>query len=226
MTIATTVIISKAQKNSELIKKLQQKARMFFYDSMIYEINDALTSILAIYDKGGGNREAIPKIKQYISRINESLNSNKIYQNNLANGKFDINFVIKNLISVIKEYNKEAKLIYSSADIKAAAHGNQSKFEELFLIALVDILQNTNTFGSGITIELKQRNHDAIVTILNDNHEFSEEAIDQINKIKKEDNFKGDIQIIPGEERKIEVIIKIPLQFQAVKISRRFNLFL
>lgn len=222
MAVSTIITMHRAQKNSELIKKLQQKARMFFYDSIMYEINDSLTSILAICDKES-RVEDIAKIKQYINRINESLGNNKKYQNDLNEKKFDINFIIKNLIYVLKENNKEAKIIYSPIEIKATAQGDQSKFEELFLCVLVDMLQDKNTVDNEIAVGLKQKNQDALVTIVNNKHVFSKEAIDQIYKIKEEINPKGNTQIISTGEG-VEVIIRIPLEFQSFKLIRRLKM--
>ena len=131
MVIPTFLTTAMVNKNDELVKKLQKEARMLFYDRMMYDINDSLTSILAVCDDEGGS-VAVPKIKDCINRINLSLNNTKKYQSDFGSDtKFDIHLVIKNLIRLIKGVNREVKVTYSLADIKAPTAGNRDKFEEL-----------------------------------------------------------------------------------------------
>ena len=218
MVIPTFLTTAMVNKNDELVKKLQKEARMLFYDRMMYDINDSLTSILAVCDDEGG-RVAVPKIKDCINRINLSLNNTKKYQSDFGSDtKFDIHLVIKNLIRLIKGVNREVKVTYSLADIKAPTAGNRDKFEELLLNIFVDILEK-NSSNPEITIELKQKNQDAMVTILSDSHVFSKEAIKEIVRIKEDRDFKGIIQTKP-QGNGVEVIIKIPLQFNVVKIEK------
>ena len=205
-------------KHKELVQELQRETRALFYDRMMYEINDALTSILAVCDVEG--KEAIPKIKQYIHRINQSLNNTKNFQSNLREDKrFNISVVLQNLIHVIKERYKDAKMACLISDIKAPVQGDQSKFEELMLFILINIFTNPNILDSEVLIELRQKDQDAMITILKDSHVFSPEAREHVDKIREEADFRGNVQITPHGNG-IEVIVKIPLQFSSVNISR------
>jgi len=204
-------------KDDELVKKLQKEARMLFYDRMMYDINDSLTSILAVCDDD--KKGAIPKIKDCINRINTSLGDTRQYQSDFGSDvKFDIQLVIKNLIRVIKGYNREVAVKYLLPEIKAPATGDRAVFEELLLNIFIDILKKDSS-KEEISIELKQKDKDAMVIISNNYCTLSEEVIREINNIKVDKNFIGNIQIRP-QGGGIEVIIKIPLQFKVVKIDK------
>jgi len=206
-----------SEKNEELVKQLQQEARMLFFDKMMYDINDALTSILAACDVEG--KEAVPKIKQYIHRINQSLNNTKNFQSNIiGDKKFNISIVVQNLIHVLKDRFKDAKYACIISDIKAPVQGDQYKFEKLLLYIFVSLSLDSGATESETLIELRQKDQDAMITILKGSFTFSEHVLTQINKIQSEAEFKGTVQITPHGNG-VEIIIKIPLQFHVVKIN-------
>jgi hypothetical protein len=205
-----------AEEHKELVDKLQVDARTLFYNKMMYEVNDSLTSILAICDIEA--QKSIPKIKEYINRINESLNNTKNYQSSTcAINTFDITLVLKNLVRVIKENYKELDVIHFISDIKAPAKGDQSQFEQLFLNLFV--LLFLNDADSEIMIELKQRDQDAMITIVKNPCSFAEESLEEIDKMNQEESFKGSIRAMPSGGG-VEAIIKVPLQFKIVKIEK------
>ena len=58
---------------------------------------------------------------------------------------------------------------------------------------------NKNTEpGSEIIIELRQNSQDAMITILKESHTFSDQALKRISKVKREGDFKGDVNKIVG----------------------------
>ena len=201
-------------RHNELVEQLQAEAQTLFYDRMMYDINDSLTSILAVCEIEP--KEAIPKIKQYIHRINQSLHTTKNYQNSgNSEKKFNITLVTTNLIRVIKENFKDARLTSLISDIKAPVQGDQSKFEQLLLHVFVNMFAGENIGESEILIELRQKDENAMITMLKDNHVFSEEVLKQIDEFQEKDDFKGRVRITP-QGKGVEVIIKIPLQFKVV----------
>ena len=204
-------------KHSELVEYLQAEARTLFYDRMMYDINDSLTSILAICDMEA--KKSIPKIKHYIDRINHSLKNTKDYQNSFCVGEnFNISLVLDNLIRVINDKYKHIKTICLISDIKALVQGNQFKFEQLLLNIFVSMLFQGSDDDSEILIELRQKDQDAMITVFKEDFTFSKEVLERIDKIKQEEGFKGKAQIIP-RGKGVEVIIKVPLQFRVVSIS-------
>jgi hypothetical protein len=212
--------LSKTQntdKHSELVSKLQQEARTLFYDKMMYDINDALASILAVCDTDG--REGIPKVKQYIHRINQALNNTKSYQSVFKyNKQFNISSSLQNLLHVIKDKYKAAKLTCLISDIKAPVQCDQSRFEEFFLYMFINMLTGASVMDSEILIELRQKDQDAMITILKDFYVFGPEALEKINKISNRSDFNGDIQIT-NHGKGVEIIIKIPLLFRVISIG-------
>jgi hypothetical protein len=203
-------------KHNELVESLQVDARMLFYDRMMYDINDSLTSILALCDVEA--KGSIPKIKQYINRINESLKNTKSYNSSFTGEKrFNISLVLRNLLRVIKENYKEAKLSSVISEIKAPVPGDQSKFEQIVLYMFVEMALK-NASDSDMLIELRQKDKNAMLTILKDDFTFSKESLKIIDKLKGEDDFRGSIQINP-QGKGVEVIIKVPLQFKVVRLS-------
>ncbi len=217
MVISKLIRKQDLKRQGEIIEKLQQEARMLFYDRMMYEVNDSLTSILAVCDVEG--RESIPKVKQYIHRVNQSLLDAKNYQSHFSSDKkFNVSLVVKNLIHVIKENYKEGKFACLISDIKAPVQGDQSKFEILFLNIFVSMILEGRDSDSEILIELRQKDQNAMLTILKDSHVFSKKSLEKINELREKEGFKGMISITP-HGKGVEVIIKIPLQFSAISIS-------
>jgi len=199
------------------VARLQAEAKMLFFDRMMYEINDSLTSILAITDVEP--KDAIPKIKRYIHRINQSLSNTKHYQMvSSEEKKFNITNVLRNLVHVIGDNFKRSKVVTMISDLNAPVLGDQAKFEQLFFTIMVDILSRAEEKAE-ILLECKQKDEFAQMTILVDRFLFSEEATTQIGRITEEAaDFKGRIQIVPQGNGQ-EITLKIPLQFSAVNLT-------
>jgi hypothetical protein len=199
------------------VERLQGEARMLFFDRMMYEVNDSLTSILAITEVEP--KDAIPRIKHYIHNINRSLNNAKGYQLvSKGEKKFNVTQVLRNLVEVVENNYRGAKLETLIYDLKAPGVGDQTRFEQLFLTLVVDILSRPGT-DPEILIECRQKDEFAVVTLLKASFAFSEEAKDQVNRIVQEvADFKGRFQITQ-QEGGVEVAIRIPLQFSAVSLN-------
>ncbi len=204
------------QKMKEEVDRLQAEARLHFFDNTMYEVNDSLTSILAIAEMEP--KDSISKIKHYIHRINQSLHSAKNYQiASKSDERFNLAQVLRNMLYVIEERYKKAKLVPLISDIKAPVVGDQSRFEQIFFTIFIDILGRAES-TTEILIEARQKDQFAMVTILKDQFAFSEEALSQIDRLTAEaPDLKGRVQITP-QGNGVELIIKIPLQFQIVTL--------
>ena len=214
----TDFMVSKTWKHEDLVERLQVDARMLFYDRMMYDINDSLTSILALCDVEA--RGSIPQIKKYISNINKSLHNTKNYHTSFTGEKrFNVSLVIKNILRILEDNYKEAQLIPFVSEIKAPGIGDQSLFEKILLCIFIDMCHKKDPDSSDIMIELRQKDQDAVFTILKDRFAFSKECLKRIDKLKEKSDFKKGIQINP-HNKGVEVIIKIPLQFKTVTISK------
>lgn len=214
----TDFMVNKIGKHEDLVERLQVDARMFFYDRMMYDVNDSLTSILALCDVEA--KGSIPKIKKYIGNINKSMHNTKNYHTSFTGEKrFDVSLVIKNILRVLEDNYKEAQLIPFISEIKASGTGDQSLFEKILLRIFIDMCHEKGSDDSDIMLELKQKGQDAVLTILKDRFTFSKECLKRIDKLKEKTDFKGSIQINP-HNKGVEVIMRIPLQFKTVTISK------
>ncbi|MBN2096200.1 hypothetical protein JW752_02250 [Candidatus Peregrinibacteria bacterium] len=209
--------IHKTIRHDELIERLQIDARMLFYDHMMYDINDSLTSILALCDIEA--KKSVPRIKEYISRINDSLQNTKNYHTSFTGEKrFNITLVIKNIIRVLEENYKQVQLMPFVSEIKAPCSGDQSLFEQILLCLLVDICEREGN-ESAIMIELKQKEQNATLTLFKDDFTFSKECRARVDKFTAESDFKGRIRT-SSTKNGTEVVIQIPLQFKTVRIEK------
>jgi len=209
--------INKTIKHDELIERLQIDARMLFYDHMMYDINDSLTSILALCDIEA--KKSVPRIKEYISRINDSLQSTKNYHTSFTGEKrFNITLVIKNIIRVLEENYKQVQLKPLVSEIKAPCSGDQSLSEQILLCLLVDMCERDSS-ESAILLELKQKEQNATVTLFKDGFTFSKECQARVSKFTSEPDFKGQLKI-SSVKKGAEVVIQLPLQFKTVHIEK------
>jgi len=198
------------------VARLQSEARTRFFDRMMYEINDSLTSILAITEVEP--KDAIPRIKKYINRINQSLHNTKSYQiNSTGEGGFSMNHVLKNLIQVLVDNYPQTKVASDLSEIKAPVQGNQSSFERLFLSFCVDGL-NTADGNADLLVDVHQKGQDAVVTLIKDHFILSDEAREVVQKIIEADaDLKGRV-VIQALDHSAEVSIRLPLKFSKVQI--------
>lgn len=204
-----------SDEQNKLIDMLQAEARTLFYDKMMYEINDSLTSILAICDAESTN--SIPKIKEHINKINESLKKTKSYQSSTCGtNEFDIALALKNLLRVVRENYKDLSLISFISDIKAPAREDQSSFEKIFLHLFSSLFISGD---SEVMIELRQKDQDAMITISKKDCTFKRGIIEKINHYKNEKDFQGSIHI-STEGNEVEVIMRLPLQFKVISVSK------
>lgn len=207
-----------AERLMQEVSRLQAEARNLYFDHMMYEVNDSLTSILAITEVEP--KDAIPRIKQYIHRINQSLHSAKNYQiTSAGEHRFLLTPLLKNAIKVLNENYPKAKLVTLISDIKAPVQGDQALFERLLFILFVDILGSQGE-PTEVLIEARQKDQDALITLLKDHFSYSEAAMDLVNKIIEESpDLRGRVQITP-QGNGVEVVIRIPLQFHAISLTR------
>jgi hypothetical protein len=205
--------IKVSDENKKLADRLHNQMSVNFLGHAMYDINDALASILAICDMEG--IENIPKIKHYIQRVNSLLSDVQIYQNSLF---FNINHVLKNVADVVSAHFKnEAKLKCSFSEVKSLAKGNKLQLERLLIRFLIELITaERETDLTGVSVCLQQKERDAQVIIQKNNYKFSQDALDEINLLSRD--FSGKISINPIGQG-IEIDIRMPLDFTKLKKS-------
>lgn len=198
------------EKQQELLGKLRLQTSKHFLERAACDINDALTSILAVSDTQAP--QVVPKVKRYIERVNDSLLSLKVYQSALQQKSvFNINAVLSNILNVIEEnLNSKVEITRVLNEVKAMAKGDQSDLEELLLYLFVQLAESGKEGTSNFNVELRQKDENALIIITNNSIVSPEMALRELKA--KAGSFKGAIQINPQATR-TEFIIRLELLF-------------
>ena len=200
------------KKNRELAKKLQSDIDANFLEHAMYDINDALTSILALCDME--QMKSIPKVKNYIQRVNELLNDVQIYQDDKI---FNINHLLRNVIDIVKDsFKSKVKILSSFTQVKALVKSNQKCLERILLYILVEfMLIQEKPEESSIYVELIQKDTEAQILIKRENFNFSHEQLKEIGELRE--NFSGKMEI-SKKENSVFIRISLPLSFKSASM--------
>lgn len=199
----------------ELTQKLQARMYAHFFEHATHNVNDSLTSILALCDIE--QMQTVPKIKQYINHINQILNNLKVYYNE---NRFNIDDVLKNVIGIIEdEFRGNISIIKKLSESKGSVESSQVQIENILLYLLIELItsqkQNESIVNLGkIHINLHQKDKDAQIVIKNDSCSFSEEVLKEIDILKMD--FQGKIYITQ-KNNSITIDIRLPLSFNKPK---------
>ncbi len=211
-------MVRKKIRHDELIERLQVDARMLFYDRMMYDINDSLTSILALCDIEA--KKSVPRIKEYISRINDSLQNTKNYHISFTGEKrFNITLLTRNILRVLEDNYKSVQFTPFISDIKAPCIGDQSLFEQVVLCMLIDMCEEKGAGESAIRLELKQESQNALLTLYKEGFTFTRECQARIDKFTAESDFQGKLQV-QNDKKGTEAVIRVPLEFKTVTFQK------
>ena len=210
--INTFLSLQDSKKNKELSKKLHEDMKANFLEHTMYDINDALTSILGLCDME--QMKSIPKIKNYIHRINELLDYVQAYQDRSC---FNINHVLNNVIDTIKDHFKNnAKILYSFNPIKAFAKSSRSQLEHILIYIFIELISSPDESDkSEVIIKLHQKEANAQIFISKNNFSFSQNALQEIDILCE--NFTGSVQMNP-KSNGTEIDIRLPLSFKESKM--------
>jgi hypothetical protein len=206
--ISQFLSVQASRENKKLADKLHNEMNANFLEHTMYDINDALTSILAICDME--EMENIPKVKQYIQRINSLLNDVQVYQGSAI---FNINHILGNVIDVIKgHFKSKVKIQYAFTEVKPFVKTNKSQLERILLCIFIELIAaKQGPDPLDISVHLNQKEQDAQIIIGNVSYNFSKTAIDEISRLQE--GFIGNIQTSP-KEHGVEINIRLPLSFK------------
>ncbi|MBN1258511.1 hypothetical protein JXA05_02010, partial [Candidatus Peregrinibacteria bacterium] len=190
----------------ELVKELQNRMSSHFLEHAMYNINDALTSILALCDME--QMKTVPKIKQYIQKVNSLLGDVKIYENTTL---FNANHVVQNVTDIIEDnFRGKSKIIRDFSLIRGFVESDQKKLEEMLLYLLVEFMTSDAAGHSEpVVVSLHQKESDMRIVIMKDSYSFSLSALKEFNRMRGEFG-KGVVQMSPYKEG-VEVNIRLPL---------------
>ncbi|MBU0578121.1 hypothetical protein KJ742_02690 [Patescibacteria group bacterium] len=196
-------------KNKEaLVKELQNNMCAHFLEHTMYDINDALTSILALCDVE--EMRTIPRVKKYISRVNQLLNDVKTYQSNEG---LNINHVIENVIDIVEDnFKGRTKITCSCPEINALVKCKQSRLERILLYVFVELITGDRKDPvSPISVDLRQKGKDVTLTINKPDFSFSTLALKEMEEMRSD---FGGVLTINFRDGGVEIVFKMPLQFQ------------
>lgn len=202
------------EKQRELLHRLKADTSRLFLEHSACDINDALTSILAVSELEAPR--TVPRMKKYIQRVNQSLQSLKVYQSAVRQKSlFDITAVLQNLLNVLEEHLQEKVSIERRlGELKAKGEGDQSELEELILYFFIQMAESGREGKSAFTVSVTQKDHEAIAVIeVNSPLTYPEKAL--ANLRARAGGFKNRIHL-NGQSEATQLFIKIPLLFSSV----------
>ena len=196
------------KENKKLATDLRNKMNANFLEHAMYDINDALTSILALCDME--QMKSIPKVKEYIQHINGLLDDVQIYQDGTV---FNISHVMNNLIDVVKDnFKSKAKISYSYTPVKALVESSQAQLEQILLYLFVELIEsNEEGKDPQIFVKLHQKEKDVQITVSKSEHLFSSSSLEEFEFLRKD--FIGTIRIDTNGNG-VQVQIRLPLTFK------------
>lgn len=203
-----------AKKNVKLAEKLQSEMDANFFEHAMYDINDALTSILALCDIE--QMKGVPKVKGYIQRVNELLNDVQVYQDEKI---FNVNHLLRNVIDIINDsFNSEVKILTSFVVVKALVKSNQKQIESILLYLLVELIMiPNNSEKNNIHVELSQKDNEVQIMIRREDFSFSHEQLKEASELRE--NFTGKMEILK-KGNGVSISISLPLSFKTSSILR------
>ncbi len=199
--------LQSAKKNLDLAKELHNQMNANFLEHSMYDINDALTSILALCDME--QMKSIPKIKKYIERVNGLLLNVQIYQDINV---FNVNHVLNNVVDIVdSNFKNKVKIEFNSVPVKALTESNQTQFQHILLYLLIELINSEPSGEALISMSLHQKEADAQIIIKKDNHNFSQGALKEVDNLRE--NFIGNMRMNLNNNN-AEIVIRLPLNFK------------
>ncbi len=209
-------LLQATKKNFKLAKELQNDMGAHFFEHTMYDVKDALTSILALCDME--DMKQTPKVKMYIKRVSDLLNDVRLYHDTSV---CNIKHVLINVINILKgNYKSRVNISQSISTIKALAKGDQSHLEQMLLYLLIEAIESDPEKVLEINIDLSQRDRSAQIVVTIRDFAFTEVTQKEVESFHDQSIFK--LQIINKEEG-AEIIIRIPLTFEVKNLSNAAN---
>ena len=127
--IPEVYLLQETKKNLELAKAFQDDMGAHFFEHTMYDVKDALTSILALCDME--DMKQVPQVKKYIQRVTDLLHDVRLYQ---SSSLFNVNHVVINVVNVMKhKYKSKISISDDLTFIKASVKSDKSHLEQVLL---------------------------------------------------------------------------------------------
>ena len=201
--------IEQEKKRQALILKFQEEVYPHFFDYAMLDVNDALTSILAICDMEGV--KSVSKVKAHIQRVNELMDNVKTYQNS---GVFNINHVLKNMINLFRrDFKGRVHFTHTFSIKRALSSADKNALERLLIEVLVSLLPlsaQPDLSPCHISLDLCQLAKHGQVTVTRKDYQLAAEAQAKLKEISREGFTSPEVRIKNGHT---EVYFSFPLHF-------------
>ena len=209
-------LLQATRKHFELAQAFQDDMGAYFFEHTMYDVKDALSSILAICDIA--EMEELPEIKGYIQRVTDLIGDVSLYHDNNV---FNVKHVLLNVIKMLeKSYKGRIDLSQQISSIKAQAKGDQHHLEKVLLYAMLEAIESSPIDKEiDLNVSLSQRERDALMNIRIENFSYSSVARKEVLNFS---NQKGLKTHILSEDDATVVSIHVPLSF-ATRASSRKN---
>lgn len=205
--IPEVYLLQATKKNLELAKSCQNQMAGHFFEHTMFDVKDALTSILALCDME--DMKQLPQVKKYIQRVTDLLNDVRLYHDNAL---FNINHVLINVINVLKKrFKTKIHISHDLSYIKAHTISDRNHLELVLLFTLIEAVESTEG-ELNMKIQLMQKERDALININLEDFEFSSVALKEILDFHDSESFKMQIT---SQKQGTEIMIRLPLSFEA-----------
>ena len=203
--IPEVYLLQATRKNLEQAKAFQDDMGAHFFDHTMYDVKDALTSILALCDME--DMKQMPQVKKCIRRVTDLLNDVRLYHNNAV---FNINHVVVNVINVLKKnYKNRIHIDHDLTFLKANTRSDRNHLELVLLYSLIEAVESSER-ELRMKIQLIQKEKDAVITIRLEDFKFSTVVLNEINAFHDQGAFRMQMGSV---EQGTEIVIRLPLSF-------------
>lgn len=203
-----------SKKNMERAKALQDEMESHFFEHTMYDVKDALTSILALCDME--DMKQMPQVKKCIQRVTDLLQDVRFYR---SSSLFNVNHVVINVINVLKSnYKTKVHIKHDLSSIKAYVKSDKGHLEQVLLYSLIEAVESCSG-ELNLYIELAQKEHDAVLSIRFENFQYSSLLIKTIQDLHDPSSFRMQMNT---EGQETEIVVRLPLSFD-VKNKDQIN---
>lgn len=201
-------LLQAAKRNLELAKAFQEEMGGHFFEHVMYDVKDALTSILALCDME--DMKQMPQVKKYIQRVTELLQDVRKYH---VCSQYNVNHVLINVINLVKDkYKSKLQINEHLSFIKANAKSDRIMLEQIMLYSLIEAAE-ASPGPVKLEVELVQKERDAVITWDLKGFRYSPVILKEIHALHKPTStFR--MQLNETEEG-TEMILRLPLSFEA-----------
>ena len=212
--IPNIYLLQATKRNLEHAKSFQKDMGVYFFEHAMYDVKDAMSSILALCDIA--DMKELSEVRKYIQRVNDIISDVNLYHDR---ANYNVKHILLNVIKILEgSYKNRLNITHRMVSVKAKAHGDQSYLEQALLYVIIEALETEPDREIKLEIDLSQKNHDAQITLFFENHCFSEIVRKEILAIANQGGLSTQI-FVDGNTSTIS--IRLALTFSKEDADRQ-----